>query len=220
VSLLAVAHRAGNSLTGLKSAVVLGADVIEADVHHYRGQLEVRHLKTMGPLPWLWDRWELVPASAPRLGLAELLAAADDGVTFMLDIKGRTAGAGAAVARHLHGYAPDRPVVVCSRYWPAVAAFDRLPWVRTVLSARNRVELRLLHRRLAAGPRRYGVSVHRSLLTPQVVAELHRHVDVVMTWPVNDGAALDDVLAFAGSGTVGVISDETEVLSSVLARSR
>ena len=56
--LLAVAHRAGNSLSGLQRARELGVDVVEADVHLRRGRLEIRHLKTLGPLPWLWDRWE------------------------------------------------------------------------------------------------------------------------------------------------------------------
>jgi hypothetical protein len=54
--------------------------------------------------------------------------------------------------------------------------------------------------------------VHRSLLGPALAEALHRHVPVVMTWPVNDEAALDAVLTLRGSGTVGVISDERRVL--------
>lgn len=212
MTVLAVAHRAGNSLAGLRAALDLGADVIEADVHRYRGRLEVRHLKTMGPLPLLWDRWELVPASAPRLGLAELLGAVEHGTPFMLDLKGRHSGAGHAVARHLHEHAPGRPVLVCSRYWPALTSFAALPWARTVLSARNRVELAALATRLRTGRAPYGVSVHRSLLDRDVVARLHERVEVVMTWPVNDEAALEAVLA---AGVTGVISDEAEILRLV-----
>ncbi len=132
MTLLAVAHRAGNSMARLHSAVALGADVIEADVHSYRGRLEIRHLKTLGPLPWLWDRWELHPASAPRTGLHDLLQAADGGATFMLDLKGRRAEIGDRVARMLHAYAPGRPVLICSRYWPALRPLDRLPWVHAL----------------------------------------------------------------------------------------
>ena len=216
MTLLAVAHRAGNSMARLHSAVALGADVIEADVHSYRGRLEIRHLKTLGPLPWLWDRWELHPASAPRTGLHDLLQAADGGATFMLDLKGRRAEIGDRVARMLHAYAPGRPVLICSRYWPALRPLDRLPWVHTVLSARNRGELVLLSRRLRAEPRTYGVSVHRSLLTPAVAAALHERVELVMTWPVNDPAALGEVSALAASGRIGVISDEDDVLRRVL----
>ncbi len=60
----------------------------------------------------------------------------------------------------------------------------------------------------------YGVSVHRSLLTAALVAELHERVELVLTWPVNDPAALDEVLA---RGVTGVISDEADILRTVLA---
>lgn len=220
MSLLAVAHRAGNSLEHLHRAVELGADVIEADVHHYRGRLEVRHEKTLGPLPWMWERWELLPADTARMGLAELLTAARHGTTFMLDLKGPRASVGRRVAEELHAFAPDRPVIVCSRYWPSLAAFDGLDWVRTVRSAGSRTQLALLLRVLDRGRvPRDGVSVHRSLLTPDVVAALHRHVELLMTWPVNDDDALAEVSALSASTdrTIGVISDEDAVLRQVLA---
>jgi glycerophosphoryl diester phosphodiesterase len=216
---LAIAHRAGNSLADLHRASELGADVIEADVHRYRGRLEVRHLKTMGPLPWLWDEWELRSARAPRLGLKELLLAAGHGVTFMLDLKGRDPSVGQEVARQLHAYAPERAVLVCSRYWPALHPFEHLPWVRTIRSARTRAELALMFKRPRPRPevREYGASVHKSLLTSEVVAALHERLQVVMTWPVNDVPTLDAVLAFRKTGTIGVISDELPVLRHLLA---
>ncbi|WP_148575569.1 glycerophosphodiester phosphodiesterase [Nocardioides caldifontis] len=214
---LAIAHRAGNSLAGLRRANELGVDVIECDVHAGRDHLEVRHLKTAGPLPFLWDRWELASASAPRLGLHELLEADQHGAVFMLDLKGRRAGMAEAVADLLHE--GRREVIACGRWWPAVDRLARLPFVRPVLSVRNRVELGRLRRRLASPstttPTPYGVSVHRTLLTPTLVAELHDAVEIVMTWPVNDVAALDAVL---GLGVSGVISDEADVLAELLLR--
>ena len=193
--------------------------MVEADVHRYRGRLEVRHLKTMGALPWLWDRWELVPASTPRFLLPELLLAAEHGVTFMLDLKGLDPRAGTALAAALHEHAPDRPVLVCSRYWRGLRAFDGLPWVRTVASVRNRGELALLLRTLrGGGSRHHGASVHRSLLTPAATTALHEHLELVLTWPVDDLAALDAVAPLAGSGAVGVISRSEEVLRRVLDR--
>ena len=127
---LAIAHRAGNSLAGLHAANELGVDVIECDVHQHRGRLEVRHLKTAGPLPFLWDRWELASASAPRLGLGELLEADEQGTTFMLDLKGRRIGTARAVARLLHEVGHRRPLLVCGRYWPAVDALAACDYVR------------------------------------------------------------------------------------------
>ena len=215
-TVLAIAHRAGNSLTGLQTANRLGADVIECDVHEYRGSLEVRHLRTAGPLPFLWDRWELASASAPRLGLQALLEADRHGTTFMLDLKGRHTTVARSVARLLHQIGHHHPVVVCGRYWPAVETAAELPFVLPVLSARKRVELASLRERLARGGEPpYGVSIHRSLLDEQAVAYLRRHVEVVMSWPLNDLASLDRMV---GIGVNGIITDEPSILTEVLRR--
>jgi glycerophosphoryl diester phosphodiesterase len=215
VPVLAIAHRAGNSLAGLHAANELGVDVIECDVHEHRGNVEVRHLKTAGPLPFLWDRWELASASAPRLGLAEVLEANRHGTAFMLDLKGRRPAAARSVVRLLHEADHGAPLLVCGRHWPSVEAVARLPFVLPVLSARRRDELVRLERRLARGSAVHGVSVHRDLLDSDVVARLADHVEVVMTWPVNDVESLDALL---GVGVTGIISDEPEVLAELLRR--
>jgi glycerophosphoryl diester phosphodiesterase len=215
VTVLAIAHRAGNSLAGLRAANELGVDVIECDVHEFRGRLEVRHLKSAGPLPFLWDRWELASASAPRLGLTELLNADQHGTTFMLDLKGRSPSVGRSVASLLHAVGRDHVLLACGRQWRSVDALAGLPYVRRVLSARNRVELTRLRERLATDGPAYGVSVHRSLLDRAVVAELSRNVEVVMTWPVNDLPTLDHLLDI---GVTGIISDEDEVLAELIRR--
>ena len=100
-----------------------------------------------------------------------------------------------------------------TRDYDVIGAND--PFVQAVLSARNRRELARLLRRVATGPPVRGVSVHLSLLLHHVVTELHRHVEVVMTWPVNDVAALDTALALGASG---IISDESSVLAELLSR--
>lgn len=211
---LAIAHRAGNSLSGMATAIALGADVIECDVHEHHGRLEVRHLKSAGPLPFLWDKWEIVPASTPRLLLGDLLDANSAGATIMLDLKGRRTSTGRAAATVIQaGY--RHPLLVCSRHWPLVDVFAESPGVHRVLSARNRVELNRLRRRLATTGPVHGVSVHESLLTSEVVAELHRRVEIVMTWPVNDVPTLDRLL---GLGVTGIISDEDDVLAELIGR--
>ena len=218
MTLLAIAHRAGNDLDALRTAVDLGVDVLEADVHVRAGRLEVRHSKHLRPLPVLWDRGpaglELTRTSVPQLELAALLAALDGTTTVMLDLKG-PGRVGARVAELVHATAPGAPVIVCARWWPNVDALDTLGLVRPVLTARTPLELRRLGRRLARGRRPYGVSLHRSLLTSALVARLRDEVEVVMTWGVNDLGALTQVLDL---GVNGVISDEAEVLRRVLAR--
>lgn len=211
--MLAIAHRAANSLAGLQAAVEVGADVVEGDVHSSRGRLEMRHSKALGPLPWLWDRqpWELTPRSVVQLQLAELLDALAGPATLMLDLKG-VGPVGARTAALLHERLPDRPVIVCSRWWPAVDVFAGADWARPVLSVRNRTELERLRLRLRRAAPPYGVSVHRSLLTAGVVAALRERVQVVMTWGVDDLASLD---AMAGLGVNGIISNSAEVLRAV-----
>ena len=192
-----------------------GVDVIECDIHEYRGRVEVRHLKSAGPLPFLWDKWELASASAPRLGLEELLEAGRHGSTFMLDLKGRRVSTARAVAKLLHEGPHDRPVLACGRYWPSLDALASLPYVKLVLSARSQVELTHLRHRVSSGSPVHGVSVHWSLLDEKLVAELHDHVRIVMTWPINTVARLDDMLAM---GVTGIISDEQDVLAELISR--
>ena len=218
MSLLAIAHRAGNDLQALRTAVELGVDVLEADVHVRAGRLEVRHSKHLRPLPVLWDRGaaglELTRASVPQLELAAVLDALDGSTAVMLDLKG-PGRVGARVAAAVHARAPGAPVIACSRWWPGLEPLAALPWVRPVLTARTPFELRRLLLRLDAGSPPYGVSLHRCLLAPAVVARLRDRVEVVMTWGVNDQQLLAEVVEL---GVNGVISDEADVLRSVLAR--
>src|SRR6478735_10928879 len=186
--LLAIAHRSGNTVAGLRAALDAGVDLVEADVHAYRGRLEVRHLRSMGGLPFLWDR-EGVVRRRPhhRLVLAQLVAALGDDHRLMIDLKGVHPRLAPQVARLLRETSPDRSLTVCTKAWWMLDAFD-VP-VRRVLSAATRRGVERLRGRLADGPV-HGVSVRLSLLTPALVDELHRGTDLVMAWAVDDEAAL------------------------------
>ncbi|MGW1344432.1 glycerophosphodiester phosphodiesterase [Kribbella sp. NPDC002412] len=206
---LLIAHRAGNDLETLRSALDLGADLVEADIHAYRGRLEVRHHKTFGPW-WLWDRGEFVRRNAPLLEIREVLAAADGDPRLLLDLKGVHPRLAARLATVLAEVAPDLPVTVCTQHWWMLAAFRDLANVRLVLSAGSRRGLRRLRSRLRVRPA-YGVCVHRRLLTPDIVTELRQHAEVVFTWPVDTGADLADAHRL---GVDGVIGKDLRVLSA------
>lgn len=212
--MLAVAHRAGNDLAVLRAAALLGADIIEADIHLHRGRLEVRHAKTLWPLPWHWDAGRLLTLELPRLHLDELLDALPPRQTVMLDLKG-VGRAGIEVARAVHERAPEHPMLVCARWWPAVLPFEQLPWAKVLLSVRGRASLHRLRRRLRTGAVPYGVSVHLSLLTSELVAELHEHQLVVLTWPVDDAAALARARAV---GADGAITKDLGIVTELVAR--
>lgn len=218
MTVLAIAHRAGNDLEALRQAVALGADVLEADVHVRASRLELRHSKHLRPLPVLWDHGptggiELTRTSVPQLELDAMLGAVDGSTQLMLDLKG-PGRVGERVAQTVHARRPEVPVIVCSRWWPGVDAFAGHEWARPVLTARHRGELVRLLRRVRSRPP-YGVSLHGSLLTPAVVEVMRTHVELVMTWAVNDHDRLAEVVDL---GINGVISDSPDVLSAVLAQ--
>lgn len=198
-----IAHRAGNRLERLRESERLGVSIVEADVRLFRGRLEVRHLKTVGPLPILWDRWELAAPWAPRLLLGALLEATAPATELLLDLKGPRRRLGALVAKALMPYVASRRFTVCARSPRVLEPFVGLP-VRRFHSVGNRRQLA----RFLSGPgatRPDGISIHARLLDSDVVRELRRTADVIVTWPVN---RLDDARRLAEMGVDGVISDD------------
>lgn len=199
--MLAVAHRAGNDLEVLRQAALLGAHVVEADVHLHRGRLEVRHQKSMGRLPWLWDKWQVYPADLERLLLDELMDALPVGQTVMLDLKG-VGKVGPSTLAHLHARSVEHPLWVCARWWPSALAFADAPWAKVLLSARGRTEITRLRRHLRTGPVPFGVSVHLSMLRPDLVDEIQSFGTKVLSWPVDDEASLTRAHALGIDGAI------------------
>jgi hypothetical protein len=182
--------------------VAKGADLIEADVHLYRRRLEVRHTKSMGVLPWLWDRWHLVPASDPRLQLAELVAALPDRATLMLDLKGWHPWLGRAVAAAMESAAPGRPYTVSGRAWSMLDAFEDLEHVRIIHSAATPREAFALSRRLRRH-RTDALCVKLPVLNqPRWATRLRTLSPTLFTWPVADMTAAGNALALGADGLV------------------
>jgi glycerophosphoryl diester phosphodiesterase len=208
-----VAHRAGNDLAQIRGAAQAHARLIEADVHLYRGRLEVRHLKTLGPLPVLWDRWYLVSARTPRLSLAELLDAAGPETVLMLDLKGRRRRVALRVLAELAAHGTSGELFVCSRSWRLLEPFRGHPSVRVVHSVGSRRQLRSLRRRFA-GRRLGGVSIHRRLLDERTVADLRGRAELIVSWPVETA---EEALQLARWGVDGVTTSRFEALAEALA---
>ena len=207
-----VAHRAGNDLGILRRAEALAPRLVEADLHLRRGRVEVRHLKTLGPLPLLWDRWRLAPGWTPRLQLEALLAAAAPSTELMLDLKGCDIHLSRRVADALARARPSC-VTVCARNWALLEPLRDVPGVRLVHSVGSRRQLRALRRRFA-GRRLEGISIHRDLLDATTVADLRTRADMVITWPV---ASPDEARALAAWGVSGVITERFDALVPALA---
>ncbi len=191
MQLITVAHRAGNSPVGLREALDAGVDLVEADVHLFRGGLEVRHSYALGR-GLLWERGErpvrrrdLTPAE-----LVEVLTVAGDDPRLMLDLKGPGLTVAPRVAALLRHLAPGSPLTVCTKQWRMLDAFAADRHLRLVHSASNRFQLNQLRARVRRAPG-FGVSIRLQLLTRDVVAELRRAVGVVMAWPVDTEQDLD-----------------------------
>lgn len=216
--LITIAHRAGNDLSAARQALDSGVHLVEADVHLFRGRLEMRHHKSLGPW-FLWDAARLERRGRVVVPeLRRLIEAIDGDHRLMLDLKGVHPWLAGRVARTLHELAPGTPFTVCTQHWWMVRAFRSYPQVRVVLSAGSRRGLRRLFRRLhgsrSHGSPVHGVSVHRRLLTPATVSRLRHGVEVVMTWPVDTPHGLAHARHL---GVGGVISKNPALLDDVLA---
>ena len=211
---LAIAHRYGNEPDQLAPAVNAGADLIELDLWPYRGRLEVRHLKTMGPVPLLWDRkpYRLVSARAPRLELPELLSAHGDG-ELMLDLKGRNTAGATQVREELRRALPGAPYTVCSQSWQLLDAFHDEPGVRVIHSIGSERRMRAVLQRFPARAEAVGANVR--LLTADRVKRLLERVPLVLTWRINDVDTLDRVLDW---GVNGVITDSLDIVREIRTR--
>lgn len=204
-----VAHRFGNSLRALRTAEALGVWAIEADVHLFRGRLEVRHLKTLGPVPLLWDRWKLANPFAPRLVLADVLAALRGPSELLLDLKGHRTRLSTELLESVRPtLAAGHALTICARHWPLLVPFEGVAGVRVIHSVGSRRDLRRLRRRLG-GKRIDAVTIHERLLDGPTVRDLRRFADIVVTWPVNTVERAQELVRW---GVDGLISDRPSLL--------
>lgn len=171
----------------------------------------MRHLKTVGPIPLLWDRWKLGNPFAPRLRLHELLEACDPATELMLDLKGPRPGIGARVARELARYRGRRRVSVCSRNWRALEALAGEPGLACIYSIGSARQLRAF---LRLGERVDGVSIHASLLDAGVVAALRERTGRILAWAVHTP---EHARALSGWGVDGLITERLDLAAALRA---
>jgi glycerophosphoryl diester phosphodiesterase len=206
---LLIAHRAGNDPAHLRAAEAASADVIEADLHLWRGRLELRHLKTAGPLLY-WDRWALAPPWRRFDRLEDLLATAEPETVLMLDLKGSDPAAARMLSAALARAERSAPVIVSARAWPLLDEIDPALAQRIGSAARPRqLEGLIAH---ATAHTLDGASLHLRLLEDGRLDALREHAPMLMTWPVNRRDEADRATAL---GVTGLISDELALLAEL-----
>ena len=210
---LLIAHRAGNRLHALGPAAHAGAHLIELDVWFHRGRLEVGHNKTLGPLPLLWDRWELALGWRRQLLIPEVLRQLPAHVEPMFDLKGHSRDLPAALLRLIEEHMPGRPYTVSSQHWQHLDQFLHADQARVIRSVGSAKALERLRDDLDtwAGA---GAGFQFKLLTPAVIAELRERTPLIVTWTVNN---LEQATELVRQGVGGIISDNLELIRALRA---
>ena len=209
---LLIAHRAGNDPARLRRAEDAGADVVEADLHLWRGRLELRHLKTAGPLPVYWDRWALAPPWRRFDSVEDLLAGARPETVLMLDLKGSDPAAARQLAAAIGRAARTAPLFVSARAWSLLDEIDPA-LARRIGSAARPGQLERLIAHAARRPLD-GASLHLRLLERERLAALREHAPLLMSWPVNRRHEAEHAMAL---GVTGLISDDLGLLERLRA---
>ncbi len=214
MALLLIAHRAGNDLKLLAEAFAAGVDYAEADVWLHRKRLEVRHNKTLGPIPVLWDRWSLRPGWKRRLVLSEVVRAASGRGKLYLDLKGGEEALPAALASELKLMGVSDLAFSSPLWWyldelkpefPAAVLF----YTVSSLERLEEFRPRLAKREISA------VAIKSEVVSKDVIGELRdAGVEDITTWGVD---TREDAQAAFASGLNGVNSKNLELLAELKA---
>lgn len=204
-----IAHRAGNSPQTIGAAIEV-AEVVEIDLHLFRGRLEVRHEKVVWPLEIYWEKWEIVSDVEPP-SLSTILDAAPPGSHLWLDLKGFTS----RLARSVLAEVGDRrPLTASTRNWWTLKPMRRAPGVRTFRSVGSRWQL-WIALRFGVGSTGDGIVMHERFADTVTVGRLLRFTPDVVVWAVED---LDRALELDAMGVAGVIVDDLGLIAAIADR--
>ena len=206
-----IAHRYGNDLSRLAAAAGAGADYVEVDVWLHRGRLEVRHERTMGPLPFYWDKWRVWRKRGKPLLLDEVLAALPERMGVMLDLKGTERGLPEAILQSLRRHGHEHPVMVSSRFWDYLPSLADYPDILLFFSVGRPWEMWRV-RPLLELRENDAICVRYGMLSAGEVRDLKSKVALVSTWGINDDGRLERVLEW---GVDAIITDEVSIMRKI-----
>ena len=202
-----IAHRAANLPETVAPAAAV-ADIVEIDLHIFRGRLDVRHAKVIWPLEVYWEKWRLLPGLTPPSFSAVLDATPHD-AHLWLDLKGFTARLARSVLAEI---GDRRPMTASSRNWWTLKPMRQATGVRTFRSVGSRWQLWLALRFGAGGD---GIVMHERFAEPATVARLLELTPDVVVWAVPD---LARAVELAAMDVTGVIVDDLDLIRAISQR--
>lgn len=201
------AHRAGNFPEAIPPALAV-ADVVEFDVHLFRGRLEVRHGKVLWPMSRLWETWAFLPAGTPRPSLGRILQSIPLGAPIWVDLKGFRSR---LVRKVLEEVDPRREVTYSARSWWMLNPVRRTREARTMRSVGARWQLWAVQRVRSWGVGD-GIVINERFITAEVIERLHRLTPTIVTW---NATTLARAVELAGFGVSGLIVDDLGLIDDI-----
>jgi glycerophosphoryl diester phosphodiesterase len=205
---ITIAHRYGNNLARLTEAADAGANYVEADVWSYKGRLEVRHAKTLGPIPVIWDKWYVRRHPDKPLVLDDVLAALPPGMGIMVDLKGDDRALPEMLLEALRRHGDKHPVMISARFWDYLPSLLDYPGLMLFHSVGTPWQLRRV-RPLLDLRDHDAVCVKYQLLDADTAHSLKSQVSLLATWAINDEQRLQHAIDW---GVDAIITDETSIL--------
>lgn len=209
---LAIAHRWGNSIPLALGAIEAGFDMIETDLWPFHGRLEVRHAKSLGPLPVYWEKWYIEGIGNHQLQLADLVRALPPSAPLFIDFKGTLPWLGERAIEAIEAVQQGRQVIVCGRAWTQLDPIESFPNVHAFYSVGNEAELALVWEKLEA-QENPAISIQHNLLDDDTIGRLNDLDTTIVAWTVNDP---DIAAQLFRKGVDGFTSDNVELLKRIV----
>ncbi len=207
-----VAHRFGNEARRAVEGAAI-ADLIEIDIHLWRGRLEVRHAKRLWLLQRMWERWHLLERDTPVPSLEEILAVLPQSTPLLLDLKGWRPKM-VSMVQSIVG--EERPIVVSARSWWLLKRVKDHDGVRILRSVGANWQLWLVLR-LRRPARASGVVIDQRLLQPEIALRLLKRSPMIFSWNVDSEVRAVELVDM---GVTGLIIDDPDLIRLLHSRPR
>jgi glycerophosphoryl diester phosphodiesterase len=210
---LVIAHAAGNGIASAQVALDAGADFVEVDIWFRNSSFEARHERRMGPIPLLFEKWYLSLAPATPFTLQRLVTGLDGRGGIFLDFKTSQKETADQVARVIEHLPEGAPIVASSQWWPALRHLhSRLPTIPLFYSIDVEPKLDLFRSIVRRDGRAAGISCRESLLTRDIIREMHERGLRVIAWTVDDLARSAQLASWGVDGITTHLVQETHEL--------